>query len=543
MDQDLARPMSGGGDIPTDAPDWTGASPAQEAMSVSDAAIFRATFEHAAVGIGYVGLDGRWMRVNAALCEIVGYTAEELMGLTFQDLTHPDDLFTDLGYRQRLLDGQGEQYSLEKRYVRKNGKLVWIRLTVSLLRKPDGAPDVFISVIENIDERKRASSALETAHQRLSRHVDNTPLAVVEWDQELRVTRWSWRAESMFGWAFEEVEGKRAGEIGMILDADRTGVDTKMADLLEQRASCNVSPNRNIRKDGSVVHCVWYNSVVFDAEGEVASILSLADDVTAEVAAEQELRRSHEELERRVEERTAELARTVRALEHSNQELERFAYVASHDLQEPLRMVASFTKLLSDRYRGKLDEEADQFIAFALDGASRMQDMIRDLLELSRVRVDPAAQAMEVDLEACLATVRQNLSKRIEETGADFEIGPLPRVRGNDMQLTRLFQNLVGNALKFISDDAPRIRVTAEAGDSGSLVTFSVEDNGIGIEPKHRDRLFQIFQRLHGRDRYEGTGIGLTICKKIVEQHGGRIWIDDPAWDAGTAFRFTLPAA
>jgi signal transduction histidine kinase len=225
-------------------------------------------------------------------------------------------------------------------------------------------------------------------------------------------------------------------------------------------------------------------------------------------------------------------------LARSNQDLEQFAYVASHDLQEPLRKITSFCQLLQQRYAGQLDERADQYIGFAVDGAKRMQVLINDLLILSRIG-RTTGHFEPVSLQACLELAERNLAERIDETGAEVEAdGELPTVDGDRALLVSLLQNLVGNAIKFHSDALPVVRLSASHQDGDWVIT--VQDNGIGIEPRFAEKIFVIFQRLHGRDAYGGTGIGLAICKKIVEFHGGSIWLD-VAYHPGARFHFTLP--
>ena len=233
------------------------------------------------------------------------------------------------------------------------------------------------------------------------------------------------------------------------------------------------------------------------------------------------------------------LLATQAELARSNAELEQFAYVASHDLQEPLRMVASYVGLLERRYRGKLDDDADDFIEFAVDGARRMQALLNGLLDLSRVGTR-GREPEPTDSEAVLRDALLNLEQAIGEAGAEVSHDPMPTVLGDRIQLTQLFQNLISNAVKFNASRRPRVAVTARR--AGSMWEFRVADNGIGIDPAHFERIFQVFQRLHTRETYAGTGIGLAVCRKIVERHGGTIWIES-AKGQGATFCFTLQAA
>ncbi len=231
------------------------------------------------------------------------------------------------------------------------------------------------------------------------------------------------------------------------------------------------------------------------------------------------------------------LSRHADELARSNEELEKFAYVASHDLQEPLRMIAGFSQMLSRRYKGRLDSDADEFIGFVVDGATRMQALINDLLAYSRVGRN-GASLRPAECADALDGALSNLKTAIDESGATIDRTALPIVSGDPAQLAQLFQNLVGNALKFRGADAPVIRVSAS--ENGGDWVISVRDNGIGIDPKYFDRIFMLFQRLHTREEYPGTGLGLAICKKIVERHGGRIWAESEP-GKGTAFHFSIP--
>ncbi|WP_233571835.1 sensor histidine kinase [Cellulomonas triticagri] len=280
-----------------------------------------------------------------------------------------------------------------------------------------------------------------------------------------------------------------------------------------------------------------HHPVRSEGPGEVADLaaavermrLTLVAQVQEVEASRAEIAGAHDLLSEQAEE-----------LRRSNRDLEQFAYVASHDLQEPLRKVASFTQLLQKRYGGQLDERADQYIGFAVDGAKRMQQLIQDLLGFSRVG-RTGGELADVPLGEAAADAVGNLEHLIADTGAVVEVDDLPVVLGERPLLVQLLQNLVGNAVKFRHPDrTPHVRISAErVGDSWQL---ECRDNGIGIDPQYADRVFVIFQRLHAKDLYEGTGIGLALCKKIVEYHGGRIWLGEHD-GTGTSIRWTLPAA
>lgn len=267
----------------------------------------------------------------------------------------------------------------------------------------------------------------------------------------------------------------------------------------------------------------WQQEVEKEVRTRTAELRQLYEDLAAEVTVRKEIEK--------------DLKLTLSELEGSNAELQQFAYVASHDLQEPLRMISSYVQLLERRYKGKLDEEADEFIAYAVDGAKRMQGLISDLLRLSRVGTrEKSIEA--VDCEAVLEKALANLQASIADCCAQVTHEPLPSVTADATQLLQLFQNLIGNAVKFRGTETQRIHISAEP--SNGMALFSVRDNGIGIDPLQSDRIFGIFQRLHGRGEYPGTGIGLAICKKIVEGHGGRIWVESEP-GKGATFFFTLP--
>jgi two-component system sensor histidine kinase/response regulator len=251
------------------------------------------------------------------------------------------------------------------------------------------------------------------------------------------------------------------------------------------------------------------------------------------------LRRQLEEQNVQLQQEIAAREQIQAALQRSNTELEQLAYVASHDMQEPLRMVASYLQLVAQRYQGKLDAEADEFIGFAVDGAKRMQTLINDLLAYSRLGTKARLFAT-TDCSALVDTTIADLRVAIEESDACVTRGPLPVVMADTAQLAQLFQNLLANAIKFHGNVPPQVHIEADWANGGWC--FAVRDNGIGIAPEYFERIFVLFQRLHGRREYPGTGIGLALCKKIVERHGGRIWVESTP-STGSVFRFTIPGS
>jgi PAS domain S-box-containing protein len=272
------------------------------------------------------------------------------------------------------------------------------------------------------------------------------------------------------------------------------------------------------------------NVVQQDRGGQSAGLLWLLHDITEQVHAREQLRALNAELDARVQQRTAELQR-------SNEELQQFAYVASHDLQEPLRAVSIYTQMVAERYQRQLDSRAEEFFGYIVEGTKRMQQLIRDLLEYSRVQTTEH-ELSEVEGEELLTYVLESLQPSLVESQAVVTHDSLPRLWGDSVQLRQVMQNLLSNALKFRGVEPPRIHIGAHR--HGPEWVFSVHDNGIGLDPKQAERIFVIFQRLHTQREYPGTGMGLAICKRIIDRHGGRIWVDSQPGH-GATFYFTLP--
>ena len=349
---------------------------------------FQSAFDHAAIGMALVGTDGRWLEINSAVCRIVGYDPETLLGMTFQDITHPEDLDTDLEYLNQMLAGEIRSYQMEKRYVRRDGELIWVLLSVSAVYDDSGEVLYFISQIQDINERKSAED---------------------------------------------------------------------------------------------------------------------------------------------------EKAERQRALAGSNQELRRFAWVASHDLQEPIRAILTFSDMLRRDYAARLDGRGTNFVERIGLAACKMQGRIDNLLEVSQI--DGGSTTREFfDLRAAVGKALDNLAESLSEEKAMVCVGELPAVSVDPAQMVLLFQSLIANSLRYRSDQAARVWVDASSVDDAWLI--SVRDNGVGIPPEYHEDVFSMFRKLDS-DR-SGAGVGLTICRKIVERHGGNIWVDAEVSE-GTRLVFKLP--
>jgi PAS domain S-box-containing protein len=413
---------------------------------------------------------------------------------------------------------QGVPYATEYRMRRKDGTYHWWTARGMTERSADGNPVRMIGTVTDITERKRAEQALQDSEERLRNTIVEAPFPILVHAEDGAVI--------MSSKVWHEITGYSPDELRTTGDwtARAYGVNqARVMDDIERLYSLTgrEAEGEYTIRTASGESRIWdFSSAPLGrlADGRRAAI-SMAVDVTER---------------KRVEER---LDSTLADLERSNKELEQFAYIASHDLQEPLRMVASYTQLLAQRYEGQLDDKADKYIAYAVDGAVRMQRLINDLLEYSRVSTR-ARPPGTVDAEKTLDEVKKNLSATLLENQATVTHDDLPAISVDATQFLQLLQNLIGNAIKFHREEAPHVHISAR--DLGAEWLFSVRDNGIGFEEKFAGRIFVIFQRLHTRLEYPGTGIGLALCKRIVERHGGKIWCESVSGQ-GTTFYFTIP--
>jgi PAS domain S-box-containing protein len=467
-------------------------------------------------------LGGNITYVNPAFLQLWGYKRrEEILGRQLADFVLDSEAASEM---LRPLRRQGA-WSGEHVAVRRNGTLRIVQHSATAVTNEQGEQICLASSFVDITERKQAEQSLRTSEERYRRIVEAVPVGITLTDARGDITFYSAKARELFG-----------------VDDDQVALGTNYRQWVAPDQVPDTPPEGG--GDPGVVPLTVLRLRRADGTefwGEVTSVL-LDEDFFVGGQRRGSIIVVHDVSDRK--QATEELARYAGELERSNRELEQFAYVASHDLQEPLRMVASYVQLLAKDYAGRLDEDADEYIAFAVDGAKRMQRLIDDLLAFSRVGTR-GRQVGPVDCSKVLQDVLCSLKLAIDESGATITYGALPTVQGDHGQIHQLLQNLIVNAIKFHGDEPPAIHVDAThqgagQGDEGPGWLFAVRDNGIGLDPQYGERIFVIFQRLHSRAQYSGTGIGLAICKKIVERHGGRIWVESAA-GAGATFYFRLP--
>jgi len=437
--------------------------------------------------------------------EVIGNSVESLIPARFRG-QHAGHIrtFAETGVTNRAMGKLGAIWG-----VRGNGEEFPIEASISQVES--GGKRLFTVILRDISERQRAEVLFRQA-------LESAPSGILMTDEHGRILLANTETERLFGYARGELTGQPVE--ALVPDRFREHHPDHRAAFRQCPSKRAMGQGRDLygrRKDGTEFPVeIGLNPVQTTAGSQV---LIAIVDITARRRAEQEKERYTDELKR------------------SNAELEQFAYVASHDLQEPQRMVASYTEILAERYRGKLDANADKYIGYAVDGAQRMQRLIRDLLAYARVN-SQAKPLQPTDTSAVVVTVIGGMHSTIASSKAEIVCGKLPMVMADEVQLGQVFQNLINNAIKFHSELPPRVEVSAEA--KGGEWQFSVKDNGIGMEMENAERIFEMFQRLHDRQQYEGTGIGLAIAKRIVERHGGRIWCESVA-GRGSTFHFTLP--
>lgn len=467
-------------------------------------------------------LTGELSYASPAVFNLMGYTPTEALTLAMERVFEEDDLrrFGTLvaNQMQAFQTGLTAPFVFEAQLKRKDGARFWAEVSVSLSLNSHGQAIGRQGIVRDITQRRNAEEVVRQREAYFRQLLENSSDIISVLEAEDNFFYWSPAGDRLLGGWLADLAGQLDWE--RIHPDDRALLRDALTSVRQQPLGAQVKCEYRARHISGLwltLETVFCNRL---ADVAVAGLIGNTRDITE--------RKQTEEA----------LAQLNRELRRSNQDLENFAHMASHDLQEPLRMITNYLALLERRYAAQLDGDAREFIGFATDGAKRMSVLIRSLLEYSRV----GAHGLKLTTAAGANVVQralENLSLAIEDRGATITVDPLPSVQGDVVLLTQLFQNLLSNALKFCTGHPPVIHI---GGQATTPPTFFVKDNGIGIAPEHFERIFQIFQRLHTRAEYEGTGIGLAVCQRIVERHGGKMWVESTVGE-GTTFYFTLPLA
>ena len=466
--------------------------------------------ENAAVALHWVGEDGTILWANKAELQLLGYAREEYVGRNIAEFHVDQNAIADILWR---LSSNEELHGVEARLRCKDGTIRYVSINSSVYREGERFVHTRCVTLDLTAQKLAAE-----VQQRLSAIVESSDDAIISKDMNGIIRSWNRGAERIFGYTPEEIIGRHISTLAV---PERIDEIPDILARLAQGERVDHYQTKRQTKDGRVLTISLTVSPIRDAEGTIVGASKVARDIT----------------ERQTHERALEQANAV--LLQANADLQQFAYSASHDLQEPLRMVSTFSELLKREFGSKLGPAGDEYIGYTRQGALRMEQLLKDLRAYTLASTSEPVPVEDVDAVAVFDKSLQNLAAAINDSGASITRSGLPHVRLHEFQLEQLFQNLIGNAIRYRSEASPRIHVAAQR--QGSNWCFSVQDNGIGIEPEYKEQIFGLFKRLHSVAAYPGTGMGLAICKRIVERAGGRIWVESEP-DRGSTFFFTLRA-
>jgi PAS domain S-box-containing protein len=454
--------------------------------------------------------------VNPRFCEMLGLDEEQIIGRQLTD-------FLTIQARDRFLERfqslhQAGIESFELNLKNSEGKEIFVMVSPHRLYNDDGQMDGCFAVLTDITEKKNIENSLREEKRKAQKYLDVAGVMMLVMDTRCRIQLINQKGAEILGYPESDIIGKNWVR-NFIPKENRSQIEEVFNLLVNGKVEMGEHYENVIETAHGRRVIAWHNTILRNKEGDISGVLASGEDVT-------EIRKAREK---------ANIYMTE--LERSNEELEQFAYVVSHDLQEPLRVISNYLQLIMKRYGEILDEKGINFINRSVNASKRMSEMIEDLLAFSRITTKPEPFE-SIDLKEIIKKALDNLHISIQEKNATIEYDKLPIVLGAQSQMIRVFQNLIGNALKFSREGVdPEIHIRSEEKNGKWLIR--VEDNGIGIEPEYRDKIFEIFNRLHSRDKYPGTGIGLSVVKKIIERHGGKIWVESEV-NRGSAFIFTL---
>ena len=467
----------------------------------------------------------QFLEVNNAAINHYGYSRDEFLNMPLTNILFETEINKFDDYKEWKDRAEQDHHSLWT-HKKKNGDLVYADVTYANMEY-NGKKARLVLTIDRT-EQTIAEQELRKINERYLFLSEATFDAIWDWDLKTNEVQWNESAKKMFGISDTSSLSALNWWSDNLHDEDRERVKTKMKNHISQGIS-NWEDEYRFKTANDVYKYIYDRGyIIYNENNEPVRMIGAMQDLTERKTHENLLQNLNSSLEKRA----AELA-------ESNAELERFAYVTSHDLQEPLRMVTSFLQLLEKRYKEKLDQKAHEYIHYAVDGAERMKRLILDLLEYSRVNSSKII-IEDVDVNEVVEDIKFTYKNMLQEMNGTIHSQKLPVIKGNKTQILQLFQNLISNALKYKSDSPPVIDISLE--DEKQFCKFKITDNGIGIDRKFFDKIFIIFQRLHNRDQYSGTGIGLAICKKIIDKHGGKIWVSSVKGE-GSTFYFTLPTS
>ncbi len=485
----------------------------QEALRKSEER-YRSLVEATAQIIWDTNADGELVSEQPGWSAFTGQTYDELKGWGWLNAIHPDDEPL-IAQAWSAAVATGTLYQVEHRLRRYDGEYRDMSVRAVPVLEPDDSIREWVGIHTDITDRKQAESAVRKNAEMLRFLLEQTPAAFAMFDKDMKFQLVSRRFLEDYNLCDQDIIGKSAYEVLPEIPDRWKQIHKHCLKGAVERCDEDLF----VRANGERQWIKWAIRPWTSGTDEISGIILCTEGITEHKKAKEKLKRLNEKLLQ------------------SNRDLEQFAYVASHDLQEPLRAVTSYAQLLASKYKGNLDAKGDKYISYIVEGATRMQQLINDLLEFSRVGTH-SKELEPIVCKALLSKVLDNLKVAIAESHALVTYDPMPTVMGDETQLIQLFQNLIGNAIKFRREEPPKVHVSAM--QTENEWTFEVRDNGIGMEPEYFDRIFTIFQRLHSRKEYPGTGIGLAVCKKIVERHGGRIWVESTL-GVGTIFHFTIP--
>jgi PAS domain S-box-containing protein len=449
------------------------------------------------------GMDGFFKKINPAFSVVLGYTEDELLEKPFFQFLHPEDLEETRNKIHQLIKGE-PLWFFENRFITKSGEIKWLEWTGT----PIVEENIMFAIAKDITQKKK----FESERKQILDSISDNFYAL---DKNFNFTYLNAAAEKLLNGHGGSLIGKNIWETFPILKGEEFYANAQL--------SVNSRKPIHFEYHSSIVNC-WFEENFYPTEDGLSVFFKSIDE------------RKHAEA--RMKEMNLELEKKATELSSINAELERFAYVASHDLQEPLRMVNGFLQLLHKKHAEQLNEDAKSYIDFAIDGSNRMKNLISDLLQYSRAG-GMNMELEDVSMNKVVEDVQLLLKAAIQEKNAKIDIGNLPDIVANKTAITQLLQNLIGNALKYQPDkQIPHIQIKADQTHAGWL--FSVADNGLGIIESQREKVFEVFQRLHSKQKFTGTGIGLSICKKIVERLGGKIWVEANL-PQGCLFKFVIP--